>query len=511
MKPKTPRSLDPTDGICAVLLRDIPQQISIDSFGKRLFENQQLDVHKERLTTMFIDTSATKYNLVRMVAAKLGWEEAENGVVDIVWLDTTITPSIVRALPKESRMNHFPGMRIICKKIEFALSIADAKRLFPREYRFVPDTYTSYNQYQKSSRQLVGSVWYIVKPDAGCMGKGVYLTHQPKREHFDDNSVLQVYVKNPLLIDGSKFDLRLFVVIWSVSPLTIYIHKKGFLRLSTEPYQLPSKQNSGNNLIHLTNYAIQRNSKKYVTNSKQGGEEFGCKRSLDFLWEYIAKLGGDPSVIWGQIHSLVAKSLLPVAGQLQSIYHDAFPDSNQQRCFEILGFDILIDRDLQPWLLEINHRPSLACQTDFDYSIKKSLVKDVMNLVSLSSFSRPDPSLVPSDLECVYPPLTESCSTLFRSIQRGLSEERVSLAANRSKGKVPAARLRSKSAGVSSKPVKRPQSAGSSLRMGGTPLLVPPKLKLQPALSSAFRQISKSRCGSATNRSYSGGPGGRFL
>jgi len=39
-------------------------------------------------------------------------------------------------------------------------------------------------------------------------------------------------------------------------------------------------------------------------------------------------------------------------------------------CFEILGMDVIIDSKIKPWLLEINHAPSFATDTPFDYQIK---------------------------------------------------------------------------------------------------------------------------------------------
>jgi tubulin polyglutamylase TTLL6/13 len=35
-------------------------------------------------------------------------------------------------------------------------------------------------------------------------------------------------------------------------------------------------------------------------------------------------------------------------------------------CFEILGFDVLIDKNGTPWLLEVNHAPSFNCDTALD-------------------------------------------------------------------------------------------------------------------------------------------------
>jgi tubulin polyglutamylase TTLL6/13 len=53
-------------------------------------------------------------------------------------------------------------------------------------------------------------------------------------------------------------------------------------------------------------------------------------------------------------------------------------------CFEILGFDILIDHKLKPWLIEINHSPSFETDTPFDLKIKTNLINDTLNLLNLT-------------------------------------------------------------------------------------------------------------------------------
>lgn len=51
--------------------------------------------------------------------------------------------------------------------------------------------------------------------------------------------VIQEYIPNPLLIDGYKFDLRIYVLISSCSPLRIFVYNEGLVRLATEPYVSP--------------------------------------------------------------------------------------------------------------------------------------------------------------------------------------------------------------------------------------------------------------------------------
>ena len=53
-------------------------------------------------------------------------------------------------------------------------------------------------------------------------------------------------------------------------------------------------------------------------------------------------------------------------------------------CFEILGFDVLIDEKLKPWLIEINHAPSFATDTPLDFKMKKDVIADAIQLLGFS-------------------------------------------------------------------------------------------------------------------------------
>ena len=58
-----------------------------------------------------------------------------------------------------------------------------------------------------------------------------------------DSCVVQRYLSHPLLLDGFKFDLRLYVFVASCDPLRIFLFPDGLVRLATELYRAPDSSN----------------------------------------------------------------------------------------------------------------------------------------------------------------------------------------------------------------------------------------------------------------------------
>ena len=57
--------------------------------------------------------------------------------------------------------------------------------------------------------------------------------------------------------------------------------------------------------------------------------------------------------------------------------------ATDKRCFELYGFDIMLDTQLKPWLIEINGSPSMTANTPEDEKLKKGLVDDTLTIVNL--------------------------------------------------------------------------------------------------------------------------------
>lgn len=70
-----------------------------------------------------------------------------------------------------------------------------------------------------------------------------------------------------------------------------------------------------------------------------------------------------------------------LSGTLLSVHPDNFAND---MCFEILGFDIMVDHKLNPYLLEINYTPSFSTDTPLDRYIKKNLIYDTISLLNIS-------------------------------------------------------------------------------------------------------------------------------
>ena len=59
-------------------------------------------------------------------------------------------------------------------------------------------------------------------------------------------------------------------------------------------------------------------------------------------------------------------------------------------CFEVLGFDVMMDSNLHPIILEVNYPPSFTTDTPLDLQIKEYLIRDTLVLLNLSNKAKND-------------------------------------------------------------------------------------------------------------------------
>jgi Tubulin-tyrosine ligase family len=158
---------------------------------------------------------------------------------------------------------------------------------------------------------------------------------------------VQRYVPNPLLIDGYKFDLRIYVLIGSIDPLRIYLFNDGLGRFATEAYETPHQSNFRSNYQHLTNYAINKLNPKFKAAMSGGEGEGGFKRSLQSVMKSLKEMGADTDLLWSRIKDISVKTIITSYEYIKHSYLFSQPEEYHNRmAFHILGLDILINSNL---------------------------------------------------------------------------------------------------------------------------------------------------------------------
>ncbi|KAL1495715.1 hypothetical protein AB1Y20_016578 [Prymnesium parvum] len=264
----------------------------------------------------------------------------------------------------------------------------------PPDFDLIPTTFllpADLAIFIEEFKRTPSSVW-IMKPTSKSQGKGIFLISrlaQVKRWASSrtaqqlggkDAYVISRYISDPLLIGGKKFDLRIYVLVLNYRPLKVYIFKKGFARFTTINYTNDFSE-MDNELVHLTNVAIQKHADGY--SATHGG-----KWSLKNLRQYLEGTRGTAAAAtlmeeigWIIVHSLKACQNVII---------------NDKHCFECYGFDIMIDNKLKPWLLEVNASPSLSTTTASDKMLKLQLIDEMLDLAVAQHFGDASASARPA-------------------------------------------------------------------------------------------------------------------
>ncbi|CAM9601795.1 unnamed protein product, partial [Chrysoparadoxa australica] len=360
-----------------------------------------------------------KYASVREAARSFGWKVVEEGGSQesrprchVCWVDVANIIERMQQIQSWQRINHFPGMSNLARKSRLAQNLEHMRRVFPADFQFYPRTWVLPGDWSSFKQEFNASgksnKTFIIKPDSGCQGRGIYLTQDLSRVDSLESQVAQVYVCKPLLIDHLKFDLRVYVLLSSVRPFKLYIFRDGLVRMCTEKYVWPSPDNMGDRCMHLTNYSINKKSEAFVANEDAERSDTGSKRSLKWLLEWVAEKYGTAKseLLWQKIGDCCSKSVVSVLPQLQREYRNVFGDDGtvmlchshfpaQQadsiegsRCIELLGFDFMLDSSLNPWLIEVNHLPSFGTDSPLDKRIKTKVLQTAMSIWGVKASDR---------------------------------------------------------------------------------------------------------------------------
>lgn len=249
-------------------------------------------------------------------------------------------------------------------------------------FNFYPQTYYMPNEYtlfMDEYRKNLNSFW-IMKPVSSAQGRGIFFVTNPQQIAAWKNSlkgcqenilnelfIAQKYVMNPLLIGGKKFDLRVYALVTNFNPLTIYVYRCGFARFTHARYS-NDLNDLDNQFIHLTNVAIQKNCDNY---DKTTGGKWNLRNLRIYLYSRYSKKKVD--YMFDAVEDVIVHSIESVSKIIV----------NDKHCFELYGFDILIDDQLNPVLIEINSNPSLSANTKQDNDMKVGMLDDMLTIIDI--------------------------------------------------------------------------------------------------------------------------------
>ncbi|XP_073819526.1 tubulin tyrosine ligase-like 6B [Musca autumnalis] len=335
-------------------------------------------------TRASICISHSRYLMIGNMAKSLGYKlTKDNKLWNILWSDSLPGVEMYKNMKRFQQINHFPGMMEICRKDLLSRNLNRMLKLYPKDYKIFPKTWIfpadygeALNYANNSSRVKT----FILKPDSGAQGRGIWLTNDLKNINGSERMICQTYITKPLLIDGYKFDLRVYALITSIDPLRVFVYNEGLARFATSKYLQPSMANNNDLYMHLTNYSVNRRNSQYELCDD---DNCGSKRTFSSINSWLERRNHDVAKFWSNIDDIIIKTVLSAWPTLKHNYHACFPNHDRiQACFEILGFDILIDSKFRPYILEVNHSPSFHTNEMVDRQVKRPLIRDTLALVS---------------------------------------------------------------------------------------------------------------------------------
>ncbi|CAF0909007.1 unnamed protein product, partial [Didymodactylos carnosus] len=301
-------------------------------------------------------------NTILEVLKNRGWVEVgEEDEWDFYWCDVGSMKDLFDHgyFEEHMRINHFRNHYELTRKDLMVKNLKRFRKQVEREQGrlealkcdFFPTTYvlpSEYHLFVEEFKRNPDTIW-IMKPAARAQGKGIflfrrlqditawrkgeYLTGYEKEANKGDaveTYVVQRYLDNPYVIGGKKFDIRIYMLVTSYNPLRVWLYREGFARYKWSMSRL----------------------RQYLT-AKHGSE----------IVEIMLK----------QMDDIFIKSLQSV----QKIM------INDKHCFELYGYDILLDANLKPWLIETNASPSLTASNQEDNDLKYRLLDDMANVIDM--------------------------------------------------------------------------------------------------------------------------------
>lgn len=236
---------------------------------------------------------------VKNVLDRIGYEKVTNETTDwdLLWAHDypfrVLYPKL-HNLKAHQKVNHFPGCGFLTNKVDLATTQLDS---IPKSFR-LPEDREQFMQYAENNPEKM----FVQKHN-----QHRHINIKPVKEinYNDNDTFVQEYIDNPLLVDGHKFDIGVYVIITSVNPLRAYIYKGDILfRYCPQKYYPFDAKNVDKYIVgddYLPVWDVPSLAPFY------NGLRFGMKDSFD---AYVRSKNRDPSVIWEQVEEAIRAILL---------------------------------------------------------------------------------------------------------------------------------------------------------------------------------------------------------
>ena len=185
--------------------------------------------------------------------------------------------------------------------------------------------------------------------------------------------LIQKYLEKPLLYQERKFDIRLWVLFISQEEDDVYIFRQGHLKATSSKYDPDSKDL----FVHLTNYSVQKYNENF--SKIEIGNEIPFK---DFQNELDKKETGIN--FYNDIYPKIVRIVRITGGAAKGKMNFL----NRKYCFEIFGYDFIIDEKYEPFLLEINTNPGLEISSPLINELLPRMIDDAFKLTIDKEFTR---------------------------------------------------------------------------------------------------------------------------
>ena len=287
---------------------------------------------------------------------------------------------------KYQKINRFYNYNEYVSKSLLYINYKPFHDKFPDDYNFMLETYS----YPKEKQEIIekfskynlktdNDVW-MIKPTMGSLGLKISIL-----TNYSDiklkNYLITKYLYNPHLIKGYKYDLRFHGLVSTIKPLKLYLYNEGLVRLASEKYNF-SVSDPHNKYSFLTNLFInKKNQKKFIYPKNMKNMEDSNLWNLDTFQKYCARNNINYEKLYSEVGDIFIKMMITVREKII----DNIEKTNLQysNFYHLIGFDIILDENLKPYLLETNRRCGFRNDNDAEKYYTYNIIADTLNIIGL--------------------------------------------------------------------------------------------------------------------------------